>query len=76
MSWEMHELAKKIADGWYAELEETRKRNAVLGRENVKLRWLVRHLYEYRQLYFKTGIYPTDHGVTEQYMRELGVEVQ
>ena len=76
MSWEMHELAKKIADGWYAELEETRKRNAVLGRENVKLRWLVQHLYEYRQLYFKTGIYPTDHGVTEQYMRELRVEVQ
>ena len=44
--------------------------------ESEKLRWLVRHLYEYRQLYFKTGIYPTDHGVTEQYMRELGVEVE
>lgn len=43
--------------------------------ENSKLRELVRHLYEYRQLYFKTGIYPTDHGVTEQRMRELGVEV-
>lgn len=42
---------------------------------NAKLRELVRHLYEYRQLYFKTGIYPTDHGVTEQRMRELGVEV-
>ena len=42
--------------------------------ENAKLRELVRHLYEYRQLYFKTGIYPTDHGVTEQRMRELGVE--
>ena len=43
--------------------------------ENAKLRELVRHLYEYRQLYFKTGIYPTDHGVTEQRMRDLGVEV-
>lgn len=42
--------------------------------ENANLRELVRHLYEYRQLYFKTGIYPTDHGVTEQRMRELGVE--
>lgn len=38
MSWETHEAAKKIADGWYSELEETRKRNAVLGRENAKLR--------------------------------------
>ena len=46
-----------------------------LKTENAKLRELVRHLYEYRQLYFKTGIYPTDHGVTEQRMRELGVEV-
>lgn len=44
--------------------------------ENSKLRKLVRHLYEYRQLYFKTGIYPTDHGVTERLMRELGVEVE
>lgn len=43
--------------------------------DNAKLRELVCHLYEYRQLYFKTGIYPTDHGVTEQRMRELGVEV-
>ena len=43
--------------------------------ENAKLRELVRHLYEYRQLYFKTGIYPTDHGVTEHRMRELGIEV-
>lgn len=43
--------------------------------ENSRLRELVRHLYEYRQLYFKTGIYPTDHGVTEQRMRELGVEL-
>lgn len=41
MSWEMHEAAKKIADGWYSELEENRKRNAVLGRENAKLRELV-----------------------------------
>lgn len=46
-----------------------------LEAKNAKLRKLVRHLYEYRQLYFKTGIYPTDHGVTEQRMRELGVEV-
>lgn len=46
-----------------------------LEAENAKLRELVRHLYEYRQSYFKTGIYPTDHGVTEQRMRELGVEV-
>lgn len=48
---------------------------AALNDENVKLRELVRHLYEYRQLYFKTGIYPTDHGVTEQRMRELRIEV-
>lgn len=45
-----------------------------LKADNAKLRELVRHLYEYRQLYFKTGIYPTDHGVTEKRMRELGVE--
>ena len=38
MSWEIHEAAKKIADGWYSELEATRKRNAVLGRENARLR--------------------------------------
>lgn len=43
--------------------------------EVAKLRKLVKHLYEYRQTYFKTGIYPTDHGVTEQRMRELGIEV-
>ncbi len=47
-----------------------------LQAENAKLRELVQHLYEYRQLYFKTGIYPTDHGVTERRMRELGVEVE
>lgn len=41
MSWEMHEAAKKIADGWYSELEAARKRNAVLGRENAKLRELL-----------------------------------
>ena len=45
MSWEMHEAAKKIADGWYEELEESRKRNAVLARENAKLRELVRDLW-------------------------------
>ena len=38
MSWETHEAAKKIANGWYLELKETRERNAVLGRENAKLR--------------------------------------
>lgn len=38
MSWEMYEAAKKIADGWYSELEATRTRNAVLGRDNAKLR--------------------------------------
>lgn len=43
--------------------------------ENERLRELVRHLYEYREMYFKTGIYPTDHGVTERRMRELGIEV-
>lgn len=43
--------------------------------ENAKLRELVMHLYEYRQTYFRTGIYPTDHGVTERRMRELGIEV-
>ena len=43
--------------------------------ENARLRELVKHLYEYRQTYFKTGIYPTDHGLTEWRMRELGIEV-
>jgi hypothetical protein len=47
MSWEMHEAAKKIADGWYSELDTTRKRNAVLERENAKLRELVRRYVEY-----------------------------
>ena len=51
----------------HADLEKCRS-------ENAKLRELVLELYEYRQLYFKTGIYPTDHGVTERRMRELGVE--
>lgn len=57
-----------IVDGLEWQVED-------LQEENDKLRRLVRHLYEYRQLYFKTGIYPTDHGVTEQRMRELGMEV-
>ena len=52
-------------------LEEARS----LAAENERLRELVRHLYEYRQLYFKTGIYPSDHGVTERRMSELGIEV-
>ena len=47
MSWEMHEAAKRIADGWYAELEDTRKRNVALGRENAKLRELCRRFSEY-----------------------------
>lgn len=38
MSWETHEAAQRILDGWYAELENNRKRNAVLERENAKLR--------------------------------------
>lgn len=44
MNWEIHDAAKKIADGWYSELEETRERNAILGRENTKLRELVQDL--------------------------------
>lgn len=59
--WTWHDVACKIADE--------------VDAENAKLRELVRHLYEYRQSYFKTGIYPTDHGVTERRMQELGVEV-
>ena len=47
MSWETHETAKKLADGWYSELEATRKRNAVLGRENAKLRDLCKRFAEY-----------------------------
>lgn len=57
-------------------IAEQHDRITALERENAKLRELVRHLYEYRQSYFKTGIYPTDHGVTERRMRELGVEVK
>lgn len=38
MSWGMHEAAKKIASGWYSELDTTREINADLGRENEKLR--------------------------------------
>ena len=50
MSWEMHEAAKKIADGWYSELETTRKRNAVLERENAKLRNEVDSLLDFEHL--------------------------
>lgn len=46
-----------------------------LRAENAKLKGLVKHLYDYREMYFKTGIYPTDHGMTERRMSELGIEV-
>ena len=78
MSWETHEAAKRIADGWYAELEETRKRNAVLGRENAKLRELVRDAL--RPKYDNTLRMPPaqwreyDADVLRR-ARELGVEV-
>ncbi len=49
--------------------------SAKLENENAKLRELVKHLYDYRELYFRTGIYPTDHGMTERRMRELRIEV-
>ena len=79
MSWEIHEAAKRIADGWHSELEEVRERNGVLGRENAELRELVRDLvrwYEvehqpHEELRFwgdkSSGVYAR--------MRELGIEV-
>ena len=88
MSWEMHEAAKKIADGWYSELETTRKSNAVLGCETEKLRELVRDMWRFTGAACKK--YPrlfdpaAQGGQTvqlnmidsfEQRMRELGVEV-
>ena len=57
----------------YADQMEAKEKRAVA--ENDKLRELVMHLYKYREMYYKTGIYPTDHGVTEHRMRELGIEV-
>lgn len=91
MSWEMHEAAKKIADGWYSELEAGRKRNAVLGRENAKLRELAAGI---GHLLFKLDVdycaicprddinhpcpvYTVEGGecLYETDMRELGVEV-
>ena len=54
---------------------EHQKQLDQLRTENAKLRKLVMHLYEYRQMYFRTGIYGDDHGVTERRMRELGIEV-
>lgn len=46
MSWGMHEAAKKLASGWYSELDTTREINADLGRENAKLRERVAELEE------------------------------
>ena len=63
LSWRMQQ------DGYLMQIDQLRT-------ENAKLRELVVHLYEYRQTYFRTGIYPTDHGVTERRMRELGIEVK
>lgn len=76
MSWEMHEAAKKIAEGWYSELETTRKRNAVLERENAKLRELARAAW--RCIHTGASCYDcrlVAGGCTLQTaMRELGVE--
>lgn len=84
MSWETHEAAKRIADGWYAELEDSRKRNAVLGCENAKLRELVSHLYECMCNVDADGNHECDSCEYDnaeskcdfvRQMRELGVEV-
>ena len=77
MSWEMHEAAKRIVDGWYAELEDTRKRNAVLGLENARLRELVRDMYRrFHGVVIENWSYSSEDFYTyEQRMRELGVEV-
>ena len=88
MSWEMHEAAKKIADGWYSELETTRKRNAALERENAKLRNLVQMFSKFE----RNGchecpmeedckvlcVYDGDCGMAveiDEEMRDLGIEV-
>lgn len=63
LSWRMQQ------DGYLMQIDQ-------LKAENARLRELVMHLYEYRQMYFRTGIYGDDHGVTERRMRELGIEVE
>ena len=68
MSWETHEAAKRIADGWYAELEDTRKRNAVLGCENAKLRELLDYMTP-------IALYAASERERDR-MRELGMEVE
>ena len=72
MSWEIHEAAERIAEGWYSELEETRKRNAVLGRENAKLRELLLELWDNYE-----PIELDDNVVCDfsDRMHELGIEV-
>lgn len=78
MNWEIHDAAKKIADGWYSELEENRERNAILGRENIKLRELVRAAW--RCIHTRVSCYDCRliaGGCTLQTaMIELGVEVE
>lgn len=85
MSWEMHEAAKKIAEGWYSELEANRKRNAVLGRENVKLRELVAKMARalgvnsewcYSDCEREFDCHEMDECPIEVSMKELGVEVR
>lgn len=74
MSWEMHEAAKKIADGWYSELEATRKRNAVLGRENANLRKLVAEMFNACPMCVNCAHNHLTVGWYDR-MRALGVEV-
>lgn len=69
---DVHNLVDYVT-GLEAENRKLRAMRDAWAENDAKLRELVRHLYEYRQLYFKTGIYPTDHGVTERRMRELGM---
>ena len=69
---DVHNLVDYVT-GLEAENRKLRAMRDTWAENDAKLRELVRHLYEYRQLYFKTGIYPTDHGVTERCMRELGI---
>lgn len=84
MSWETHEAAKKIADGWYSELEATRERNAVLGRENAQLRKVAKLMLitlKSRGIVGGVFSYPYTNSnaeervVFEDALRELGVDV-